>query len=58
MYMAEELSFTERELDEDEFLEVESAPLSELVEMVMQGKISDAKTQIAVLKAARLKHLI
>ena len=58
MYMAEELTFTERELDDDEFLEVERAPLSELADMVMQGKISDAKTQIAVLKAAKLKNLI
>lgn len=58
MYMAEELSFVERELDDDEFLEVESAPLEELVDMVMQGKISDAKTQIAVLKAAKLKNLL
>ena len=58
MYMAEELSFVERELDDDEFLEVESAPLAELVDMVMQGKISDAKTQIAVLKAAKLKNLL
>jgi len=58
MYMAEELSFTERELDDDEFLEVEKAPLSELVEMVMQGSISDAKTQIAVLKAAKLRNVI
>ena len=58
MYRAEELSFVERELDDDEFLEVESAPLAELVDMVMQGKISDAKTQIAVLKAAKLKNLL
>ena len=58
MYMAEELSFVERELDDDEFLEVESAPFTELVDMVMQGKISDAKTQIAVLKAAKLKNLL
>ena len=58
MYRAEELSFVERELDDDEFLEVERAPLTELVDMVMQGKISDAKTQIAVLKAAKLKNLL
>ncbi len=58
MYMAEELSFTETDLDKDEFLEVERASLSELAEMVMQGKISDAKTQIAVLKAAKLKNIL
>ena len=58
MYMAEELAFCERELDEDEFLEVERAKLTDLAEMVMQGKISDAKTQIAVLKAAKLKNIL
>lgn len=57
MYMAEELTFIERELDEDEFLEVEKKPLSELVDMVMQGNISDAKTQIAVMKAAKMRNV-
>ena len=55
MYLAEELSFGERELDEDEFLNVELTPLSELYRMVMSGEICDSKTQIAVLKAAALK---
>lgn len=51
LYLAEELTFGERELDEDEFLDVEYIPLSELKAMVMRGEIADAKTQIAVLKA-------
>ena len=55
MYMAEELTFAERELDDDEFLDVEYATLDELYKMVMSGEIRDAKTQIAVLKAAVLK---
>lgn len=55
MYLAEELEFTERELDDDEFLNVEYAPLSELYEMVLRGEIADAKTQIAILKAAALR---
>ena len=55
MYMAEELSFTERELDEDEFLDVEYASFSELYRMVLSGEIRDAKTQVAILKAAALK---
>ncbi len=55
MYMAEGLEFTERELDADEFLDVEYIPLGELVDMVMRGEICDGKTQIAILKAARLK---
>ena len=57
MYLAEDITFTDRELDDDEFLDVELAPLAELVEMVMSGKISDAKTQIAVMKTARLKNI-
>ena len=53
LYLAKGLSFTDRELDEDEFLDLEFVPLCELVEMVMSGEIKDAKTQIAVLKAER-----
>jgi hypothetical protein len=44
----------ERELDDDEFLDVFTIPLQELVEDVMSGKIEDAKTQTAILKAARI----
>ena len=55
MYLAEGITFGERALDEDEFLTVETAPLSELVEKVMNGEIADAKTQIAILKVARLR---
>ena len=51
LYLAEGLTFGERELDEDEFLDVEYIPLSELKDMVMRCEITDAKTQIAVLKA-------
>ena len=40
--------------DEDEFLDVEKIPLSEAVQQVMDGEIKDAKTQIIILKAARL----
>ncbi|MBQ8381520.1 MAG: NUDIX hydrolase [Clostridia bacterium] len=55
MYLAEELTFGERELDEDEFLNVEYTPLKSLYNMVMSGEIRDAKTQIAVMKAAALR---
>ena len=57
MYMAEGLSFGETEPDEDEFIEVEYVPLTKLVDMVMNGEIRDSKTQVAVLKAARLKGI-
>lgn len=56
MYLAEDISFTETELDDDEFLEVEKVPLSELYEMVMRGEIADGKTQLAVLKVWSIKH--
>ena len=54
MYLAEELEFVERHLDDDEFLNVEYAHLSELYKMVMNGEIADAKTQVAILKVAAL----
>ena len=56
MYLAEDISFTERELDEDEFLEIERVPLDELYRQVMSGEIRDAKTQVTVLKVYHLKN--
>ena len=55
MYLAEDITFTDRDLDEDEFLDVEFIPLGELVDMVMRGEIKDGKTQIAILKARMLR---
>lgn len=52
MYLAKGLERGERHLDEDEFLDVELIPLKELVKQVLAGEIPDAKTQIAILKAA------
>ena len=52
MYLAKGLTKGERHLDEDEFLDVELIPLSDLVKQVLAGEIPDAKTQIAILKAA------
>ncbi len=54
LYLATELSFGEAQPDEDEFVEVERIPLARAVEMVMNNEITDAKTQIAILKIARL----
>ena len=50
MYLARQLTFGERELDEDEFLNVFRLPLRELVEKVLNGEIPDAKTQAAALR--------
>ena len=57
LYLAEDLYFAERELDEDEFLDVTEIPLKELYQMVISGEIEDAKTQIAVMKAFFIKYL-
>ena len=54
MYLARGLSFSRQSLDEDEFLDVEKIPLAEAVRLVMDGTLRDGKTQIAILKAARL----
>ena len=51
MYLAEELSFGEQNLDEDEFLDTVKIPFEKAVEMVLAGEIPDAKTQTALLKA-------
>ncbi len=44
----------ELDLDEGEVIEVEKIPLEEAVRMVMDNEIPDAKTQVLILKAARL----
>lgn len=55
LFLAEEITFGERELDEGEMLNVCFEPLSELYRRVMSGEIEDAKTQIAILKVAALR---
>ena len=57
MYLARGLHPGDRALDADEFLDVCTVPLKDLVRDVMAGKISDAKTQVCVLKAARILGL-
>lgn len=51
MYLARGLEAGQRHPDEDEFLDVELIPLSELVRQVLAGELPDAKTQLAILKA-------
>ena len=52
IYLALDLSYGASHPDEDEFLNVERIALDELVRMVMNDEIRDAKTVVAVLKAA------
>ena len=50
MYLARGLTFGETDPDDDEFLDVVKIPLDTLVDMVMDGRIKDSKTQAAILK--------
>lgn len=51
LYLATGLHLGERDLDEDEFLNVIAVPMEELVADIMAGRITDGKTQTAILKA-------
>ena len=54
VYLARGLHRGKSHLDEGEFLSVEKHHIDELTQLVMDGKIADGKTIIAVLKAKRL----
>ena len=54
MFLARGLTFGERDLDEDEYLEVFRMPLDQAVEEVLSGNIPDGKTQVAILRVAAL----
>ena len=54
MYLARGLHRGEQRLDEDEFLNVALVSMEELIEEILTGKITDGKTQAAILKAAML----
>ena len=51
MYIATGLKKGDQELDEDEFLDVVKVPFADVVKMILENKIPDAKTQTAILKA-------
>ncbi len=52
IFLAENLSFSMQNLDEDEFLEVVKMPFVKALEQVLEGEIKDSKTQVAILKTA------
>lgn len=57
MYLARELKSVPVHPDEDEFLDIVHLPFGELVEQVMSGQITDAKTVATVLKTKTLLGL-
>lgn len=54
MYLAKGLEYKKQNLDDDEFLDVIKVPLEKAVEMVMKNELKDGKTQLVILKAARI----
>ena len=51
IYLAQDLSFGEQNLDEDEFLEVIKLPISEAKKLALSGEFKDAKTLVGILRA-------
>lgn len=54
IYLALGLTQKDAHPDEGEYLNVEKYPLQELLEQCMRGELRDGKTNVAVLKAARI----
>ena len=54
IYMARGLSFGTSHPDHNEFLDVEKIHIDELLKLVMDNEITDAKTVIAILKAKNI----
>ena len=50
LYLAKGLTFGEQKLDDDEFLNIETVPLADLVRDILEGKVPDGKTQAAILR--------
>ncbi len=57
MYLARGLTRKAVHLDEEEFLDVVTMPFSQLVEQVMDGTVTDAKTVAMTLKVKALLNL-
>lgn len=55
VYLATELEPGEQKLDEDEYIEIVSCELPELLDMIYEGKIQDSKTVAGILAYANMK---
>lgn len=51
LYVAKGLVRSKQKLDEDEFLDVEKIPFSELEKLVLSGEVKDGKTIVGMFKA-------
>ena len=56
IYLATHLEFDAPDPDDDEFVNVDLVPLSELIDAVLDGKIEDAKTVVGALACDAVAH--
>ena len=56
IYMATNLTFDGADPDDDEFVNVDLVPLSELIDAVLDGRIEDAKTVVGALACDAISH--
>lgn len=56
IYLATHLEFDAPNPDDDEFVNVDVVPLSELIDAVLDGKIEDAKTVVGALACDSIAH--
>ena len=56
LYLATDLTLEGAHPDDDEFVNVELVPLSELIDAVLDGKIEDAKTVVGALACDAIAH--
>lgn len=54
IYLAENLAQGETEFEETEILQIKKLPFREVLDMVMQGEITDSLSIAGILKAARI----
>ncbi len=54
IYLAEELTYTEANPDEDEELEIKKVHWKEMLEMVVDGRITDSLSVAGIFKLARM----
>ena len=54
IYLAENLAAGETDFDDNEAIDIIEIPLEELVDMIMAGKIEDAKSIVAIMMTAEV----
>lgn len=54
IYLAEDLAAGETDFDDNEAIDILEIPLEELVDMIMAGKIEDAKSIVAIMMTAEV----